>query len=105
QRHGTINNIVIQRAAVGICHDEINNIFLGTVIVQRQDVRMLQAGNGLGFQLKTLDKVFIQAWVRWQYFYSNLTVYRFLITEVNGRHTAVTMRIDNLTVAQRVSDV
>src|SRR5690606_5102067 len=76
--------------------DEIERTVFLAVIVDRDDVGMLQAGDSAGFLLEAGDVAIVLSGVRWQHFDSNVAVNVRLIAFVDRCHAAACQQLDDL---------
>ena len=93
--HGTLLDALGKGLALQVLHDEIIRAVLPSDIVERADIRMVEAGNCAGFALEALTNFGRISQMKRQYFQRNSAVEPCITRAVHFAHSTGTDRRDH----------
>lgn len=89
ERHGTVLfDVLSERNALGVFHDDIRQIAIATVIEYRDDIRVMQDAQAARFALETPNRIFVVDQIGIENFDANVASQFRLLGQVDDAHPA-----------------
>ncbi len=91
--------------AIHVLHHEVVNVQLLAEIVDRHDVRMIQAGQDLRLTLEARGETRLNTDLFGQHFHCDEAIEPFLVCLVNGAHASASDHIKPLELGQQLAEL